>query len=100
EVGRAGEGAHGDGGGALGLLQEGAYDLPARSVTQGVQDPVPGVGALAREVELPLLAVEAGAPGRQLADALRALLDQHARGGRRHDARPRAEGVLEMEVGV
>ena len=92
EVGRAGERAHVDARRALRLLEQRAHHLPAGGVAQGVQDAVARVRALAREVEAAVLAVEARAPGRQLADALRALLDQHARRRGGHDAGARRRG--------
>jgi len=52
----------------------------------------------AREVEAALLAVEAGAPGRELADALRALFHQDAGGGGGHDPGAGLEGVVEVQV--
>ena len=81
EVGRAGERAH-----RRCRRVAGVFSSSARTISQPVASPqrvehaVARVGALAREVEAARLAVEARAPGRQLADPLRALLDQHARG--------------------
>ena len=83
QVGRAGEGAHVDRRRAARLLEQRAHHLPAGRVAQRVQHAVARVRALAREVEAARLAVEARAPGGQLADALRALLDQHPRRRRR-----------------
>ena len=80
----------------MGLLEERPHHLPARRVSQGVQDPVLGMRALPGQVEPPFLPVEAGPPGRELADPLRPFLDEDA--GRRlgDDPRPGLQGVLEV----
>jgi hypothetical protein len=95
----AGERAHGDARRALGAVEQRPHHLPSRGVAQGVQHAVARMGAFAREVELATLAVEAGTPGRELADALRPLLDQDARRRCGHDPGPGLEGVVEVQIG-
>ena len=86
EVGRAGERTDLDGLGPPRPLQERADHLPARGVAQRMQHPVARMRALAGEVKAARLAVEARAPGGELADPRRALLDQHP--GRRRETMP------------
>ncbi len=99
EVDRAREGKDADGGRAAGLVQQRPDHLPARRVAESVEDAVPRVRAFAGEVEPAGLAIEARAPGGELADPLRAFLHQHAR--RRLGDEPRAglEGVVEVQLG-
>ena len=94
EVGRAGERAH-----RRRRRCRCAFSSSARTISQPVASPS-ACSTRLRECapsrvkwKRPVLAVEAGAPGRQLADALRPLLDQHARRGRGDDAGARAAAV-------
>ena len=100
EIGRASEGAHRDGLGPMRLVEQRAHHLPAGRVAERVQDPGAGVRAFAGEVIAPVLAVEASAPRRQLADALGPLFDEHPRRGTRDDAGARAHRVVQMQLRV
>jgi hypothetical protein len=76
------------------VAEERDGDLAASSVAVGVEDAGAGVRAFAGEHELPVFAVEGGAPGKELFDAARALFDEDTGGFGVDEAIAGGEGVF------
>ena len=86
------------GGSGAGGIDEGAFDLGTGGGAAGVHHPGGRVAALAGELpHTPVVAVELGAEGRQLAHSSGSLADQHLHGGPVAEAGPGPERVGGMQ---
>src|ERR1051326_8395056 len=79
------------------LQPQRAADLPAGGIAMGVQDAVSAVSPLASEDEPCSGPIKLGAPGDQLFDAVRTLLNQYAGGGFVTQAVAGFQRVLEVK---